>query len=155
TVVLDGGTGGAAQILDNLNNGDALTGFATLASGGSFTIQNGRNFTPPGGFSNARTLTVGSRSTFTLARAHTETGTDNVLAGGTLVLGNGGSISGTITNNGTISIAAGTTFMISTSFVNAGTVNVAGTLQLTGGGSSSGAFSVSAGGNLNFSGGTY
>lgn len=53
-----------SQIL-NAVNGDALAGLATNAAGGSFTIENGRNFTTSGDFQNSGTLTVGNGSTFT------------------------------------------------------------------------------------------
>ena len=53
-IVLDGP---AAQILD-LSNNDALADFAINAATGSFTIQNGRNFTSAGSFINAGTLEI-------------------------------------------------------------------------------------------------
>ena len=56
-------TGSAAQIID-FNNENVLTGFATNATGASFALAGGANFTTAGNFTNNGTLTVGSGSTF-------------------------------------------------------------------------------------------
>jgi hypothetical protein len=70
TVVLDGA---AAQIGKDVQyNGvipyydDALAHLTANAAGGSFTIQNGRNFSVPAGFTNAGNLTIGAGSTLLL-----------------------------------------------------------------------------------------
>ena len=57
----------AAQIVD-LSSNDALANFATNADGGSFTIQNGRNFATAASvtFTNAGVLAIGAGSTFTV-----------------------------------------------------------------------------------------
>jgi hypothetical protein len=57
-------SGTSSQIIDQFGN-NGLAGFATNASGASFTINNGRNFTTAGDFTNNGTLAVGSAtSTF-------------------------------------------------------------------------------------------
>jgi hypothetical protein len=113
TIVLDG-TG--ARIIDQSSN-DALANFATNGSAGSFTIQNGRNFTASGSFSNAGSLTVGASSTFSASGSFTQDGTANVLSGGTLSLAAGGSNSGSLTNAGTVTVTG--------NFANTGTVTLA------------------------------
>jgi RHS repeat-associated protein len=75
-LVLDGP---ASQITDTAN-ADALAHFATNAAGGSFTVQNGRNFTAAGAVSNSGGLTVGAGSTFTAA-AYTQAGTGALTVG--------------------------------------------------------------------------
>jgi hypothetical protein len=68
------------------NGTDALANFGNNTAAGSFTVQNGFNFTTPGAFNNDGTLTVGSGSTFTVTGTYTQNGTANVQAGGTLSL---------------------------------------------------------------------
>jgi hypothetical protein len=92
-IVLDGP---AARIVDLANN-DALANFATNAAVGSFTIQNGRNFTPAGAFANAGTVIIGYGSIFTANGAYTQTGSAMVRYQGTLILAGGGSNSGNFT----------------------------------------------------------
>src|SRR2546426_11832525 len=58
--------GATSQLLNTSTGTDALAGFTTNAAAGSFTIQNGRNFTPTGSFTNAGALKVGTGSTFTI-----------------------------------------------------------------------------------------
>src|SRR6185436_10383515 len=61
-------TNAATILLDGTNTNlyvggggiDALNGFVTNAATGSFTIQNGRNFTSAGSFSNSGGVTIGS-----------------------------------------------------------------------------------------------
>src|ERR1019366_4627276 len=95
---------------------DALSNFSNNTAAGSFTIQNGRNFTSPGVFSNAGAVNIGSGSTFSTAsgsynQSGGSTKVDGALApagglvsfaGGTL-LGNGGTITGNVNMSGTIS----------------------------------------------------
>jgi hypothetical protein len=66
TIVLDGAN---SQIVDSSDN-NALASFAVNAAAGSFTIQNGRNFTTTGNFTNQGTLAVGSGSAFTVDLSH-------------------------------------------------------------------------------------
>jgi len=101
---------------------DALSNFSNNEAGGSFTIENGRNFTGPANtdFTNAGTVNIGSGSTFTTAgtgnyvQSGGMTQLDGVLTtgggqanfdGGTLY-GNGGTISGNVMMAGTIVPAA-------------------------------------------------
>ncbi len=83
-VVLDG----PASAVVNQADGNGLANLASNAAGGSFTIQNGRNFTTAAGlaFSNAGTLTVGAGSTFTIAGTFSNFA-DGTLTGGTYVVG--------------------------------------------------------------------
>jgi hypothetical protein len=165
TVVLDGS--GSAVVDQADANG--LANLATIASGGSFTVQNGRNFTPAGDFSNAGTLSVGSTSTFTVSGVYTQTGAANVQTGGTLVLAGGGSSSGsfTVASGGTLSFSGGT-FALNTGagFSGAGAVRVTGAtvnvnatviasnLELTDGGTISGSGALTVNNSLTWSGGT-
>jgi hypothetical protein len=109
-IVLDGA---AAQIL-NQSNADALANFATNAAAGRFTIQNGRNFTTAGAFSNAGTLTIGTGCSFTVGGAYTQTGGGTTL-NGTLaasglvdlqagVLSGAGTINASVRNNARIDV---------------------------------------------------
>ena len=93
---------------------DALANFTTNASGASFTVQNGRNFTTGGTFSNAGTLAVGTGSTFTAGGDYTQTAGTTSLQGGTLaatgvkdlqggVLSGNGTVSGDLTNEAMLS----------------------------------------------------
>jgi hypothetical protein len=132
-IILDGPS---SQIV-NQSNVNALANLATIAAGGSFTIQNGRNFTTAGTFRNFGALTVGNGSTFTDSGIFNQTGTLSILAGGTANLKDGSS-SGAITNAGTVTITPNTAFIESGVYTQTGTLNVQGTLELDGGGSDSG-----------------
>jgi hypothetical protein len=101
--------GASAQILDALN-GNALGGLATNAAAGSFTIENGRNFTSAGAFLNSGTLTVGGSSAF------------NAGAGGTGVYDQSGASSAT-------TILQGGALHAGTLNFTGGTLNVFGTLD--------------------------
>jgi formylmethanofuran dehydrogenase subunit C len=82
-IVLDGA---ASRIINTIFGGqDALRNFASNT--GSFTVQNGRNFSPTGAFSNAGTLTVGSGSTFTQSGAFSNFDGVGTLTGGTYQIG--------------------------------------------------------------------
>jgi hypothetical protein len=109
---------------------DALANtFATNAAAGSFTVQDGRNFTTPRDFRNNGTLAVGANSTFTVrpGNTYTQTGGSTTLQGGTLQsalvdiqggsLSGSGTISGSLRNNGEIDV---------------GGVGAAGLLRVTG-----------------------
>jgi hypothetical protein len=131
TIVLDGS--GAAQIIDQASN-NGVANLSANAAGGSFTIQNARNFTSASDFNNAGTLTIGSGSTFTVTGNYTDTGTDSILSGGTLNLSLNGTSSGTVTNAGTLNLSAGGTYTVSGSYSQSGAVNIpaGATLSLTG-----------------------
>jgi hypothetical protein len=84
TIVLDGP---ASQIV-NQSAADALANLATNSATGSFTFQNGRNFTTAAAvaFTNAGTLIVAASSTFTVSGSLTNfSGT--TLTGGSYVIG--------------------------------------------------------------------
>jgi RHS repeat-associated protein len=131
TIVLDGP---AAQIVD-LANQDALAHFTTNAAAGSFTIENGRNFTPTGAFTNAGTLIIGTGSTFMANGAYTQTGAVSVLYQGMLILAGGGSNSGSFTvfTQGLVLWSAGTfTLDTGTALYGNGLFQIAGaTVSLT------------------------
>jgi RHS repeat-associated protein len=108
-IVLDGP---AVQIIDQSNT-DALARLAANAAAGSFTIQNGRNFTAAGSFNNAGSLTIGASSTFT-AGSYTEAGT------GSLTIGIGGSPAsgqfGTLTTTGSATLGGALTVSLVNGF---------------------------------------
>jgi hypothetical protein len=128
-------TNAATILLDGLNSNfyrdsgttDALANLATNATGASFTIQNGRNFTTAGAFENDGALVVGNNSTFTATGADTDTGTLSVLAAGTMSLPGGGTASGTVSVAGTLIVGANRTF------TDSGDYNETGTLQVQAG----------------------
>ncbi len=140
TIVLGGSE--AAAIVDQSNN-DALANFANNTAAGSFTVQNGFNFTTPGDFNNDGALAVGSGSSFTVTGSLTQTGSLNVLAGGTLTLQGGGTSSGPLNNDGAVTIGAGSLFSEGGAYTETGTLEVqAGAeLDLLGGGTGSGGLS--------------
>jgi hypothetical protein len=81
TIVLDGA---GSAIVDQANN-NALLNFSTNDNAGSFTIQNGRNFTTAADFTNNGTLTIGVGSTFSVNGSYTQSSmaTLEVQLGGT------------------------------------------------------------------------
>jgi hypothetical protein len=84
-VVLDGPT---SVVLD-LSGADALANLNTITAQGSFTIQNGRNYTAAVDLSNVGTLNIGAGSTFTAAGAYTQpagAATRTVTGAGDLVV---------------------------------------------------------------------
>jgi len=106
---------GVGSQLLTTTNANALANFATNAAAGDFTIQNGRNFTTVGAFSNAGDMAIGNTSTFSVLAGGTGTytqtgGTTNV--NGTLdagladiqsgILSGSGSVLGNVTNSGTV-----------------------------------------------------
>ena len=115
-----------AQILNSSTSANALANFATNASGGSFTIQNGRNLTTAGAFSNAGNLAIGTSSTFTTTGNYTQTAGDTDLQGGTLAATGlvdlqGGVLSGSGAVNANVNNAA-----------QVGPGDSAGTISITG-----------------------
>jgi hypothetical protein len=107
------------------------------AAAGSFTIENGRNFTPAGDFTNAGTLIIGTGSTFTANGAYTQTGAVSVLYQGMLILAGGGSNCGSFTvfTQGLVLWTAGTfTLDTGTTLYGDGLFQIAGaTVSLTDG----------------------
>jgi hypothetical protein len=76
-------TGTAAEI-ENETGVNALTGLATISSGGSFTINSGANFTTAANFTNNGTLTVGSGTKFVVKSGSSLTNfSGTTLTGGT------------------------------------------------------------------------
>jgi hypothetical protein len=145
-ILLDGSS---SQIVDQ-SNANALANFATNSSGGSFAIQNGRNFTTAGAFSNAGTLAVGTGSTFTASGNYTQTAGDTDLQGGKLaatglvdlqggVLSGSGAVSGNVNNAAAVGPgdSAGTI-----SITGDYTQTSAGSLNIELGGASAGQFDV-------------
>ena len=103
--------GASSQILNTTTLTDALANFATNASGGSFTIENGRNLTTAGAFSNAGILAIGSGAMFTVSGNITQSAGVSDLQGGTLAATGlvdlqGGTLSGTGTVSGDVSNSA-------------------------------------------------
>ena len=121
-----GNTGGeivnnaATILLDGPNSNfvdaaglDALSNFSNNTAAGSFTIQDGRNFTSPSGtdFANAGIVNIGAGSTFTTGGAanYNQSGGSTQLNGtltagggsanfnGGVLFGNGGVINGNVT----------------------------------------------------------
>jgi hypothetical protein len=126
TIVMDGP---AAAIVDQSGN-DGLSGFATNAAAGSFTLANGRNLTTAGGFNNAGSLTIGNSSTLTVTAAYTQTDTGAIGVNGTLNLPAGGSAAGTVANGGSLAVGAGTTFTVSGTYTQAGALSLPATATL-------------------------
>ena len=164
-----GNTGGeivnsaATILLDGPNSNfydaaskDALSNFSNNMAAGSFTIQNGRNFTSPstGDFANAGAVKVGSSSTFTTGGSgnYTQSGGSTQLIGtltagggsatfnGGVLFGNGGTVNGNVTMAGTIAPAA--TINGSNVPLTAGQLNINGSYTQT----SAGAFNLGLGG---------
>ena len=73
----------------------ALANFATNAAGGTFTVQNGRNFATAGALNNSGTVTVGSASTLTVPGGFNNTVVNSLLSGS-------GTVGGDVTNGGRI-----------------------------------------------------
>ena len=95
---------------------DALSQFSNNTAAGSFTIQNGRNFTSPGDFANAGTVNIGAGSTFTTGPGAADNFNQTAgmtQVGGTLATSNanisGGLFGGTGTVAGNVNMLAGTT----------------------------------------------
>jgi RHS repeat-associated protein len=79
-------TNAAAVVLDGAGSRfDALAGLAANAAGGSLTLQNGRNLSTPGAFSNAGTVALLGADTLTVNGGYTQAST------GTLTIGLAGS----------------------------------------------------------------
>jgi len=155
TILLDGPNSN----IYNANTGttSALSGLAANTSAGSFTIENGRNFTTAGAFSNAGMVQVGftegDTSTFTTTDAFDNTGTLQ-MRGGTFAAGAGGSLTnqaegvingyGTVTttvlNHGLVEAAGGN--LIATIDGQSGTVQIDSSASLTLSGNSDASYLV-------------
>ncbi|HEY2787000.1 MAG TPA: Ig-like domain repeat protein [Fimbriiglobus sp.] len=76
---------GANSAFENVGgSNDALAGFTTNTSLGSFSVADGYNFTASGDFSNAGVVTVGNGSTITVPGSYTQssTGSLDIVLGG-------------------------------------------------------------------------
>jgi hypothetical protein len=135
TLLLDGAT---SAILDDMGR-NALAGFATNTSTGSFTLQNGRSLTTTVAFRNAGSVTVGAGSTFSAGGAWTQTGGSTTLTGGSLtasglvdiqggVLSGSGTINANVHNADNVAVAGGNTLTINGTYTQTG-----GSTTLTGG----------------------
>jgi hypothetical protein len=124
---------GPSSAIVNQANGNALANFATNAAGGSFTIQDGRNFTTAGPFTNAGSVTIGNASTFTTTGRYTQTAGSITLSGGTLTASSGGATAivdlqaGILAGSGTLHAN-----LISAGQVNPGGTGAAGSLTIFG-----------------------
>jgi hypothetical protein len=124
TLVLDGS---ASQIVNQAGT-NALTNLATIPTGGSFTIQNGRNFSAAVPFNSAGTVTIGAGSTFTATGTYTQTAGTLTGAGILTVTGlltwSGGTMAGSgqpVANGGMALNGAADKVLEQRSFSNAGT----------------------------------
>jgi hypothetical protein len=113
-LVLDGPD---SQILDPFGD-DALAGFAVNAADGTFTIQNGRNFTTAGDLVNFGELVLGAGSTLTVSGDFTQDAlaTLTVQLGGTPDTGQFGQLSvlGTANLDGTLQVTLTNDYVPST-----------------------------------------
>jgi hypothetical protein len=102
TIVLDGANSNFYQDYGTTN---ALAPLAVIASGGSFTSQNGQNFLTAGNFTNNGTLSVGAGSTFTVNGDYTQgsAATLDIQLGGVGQSGNL-NIAGNATLDGTLTL---------------------------------------------------
>ncbi len=114
-------SGKSSQILNNVNNDNALANFATNAKGGSFTLVGNQNFTTSGAFSNAGIINVSKGSTFTVGGSSSYTQS----AGTTTV-------SGILAASGGVNVSGGSVFGIGTVTAN---IDVTGGLLSPGAGS--------------------
>jgi hypothetical protein len=160
-------SGASAEIFNTTNNTNALTNLNTIATGGSFTINSGANFTTAGNFTNNGTLSIGSGTKFEVNLAHTLTNfnsTTHTLTGGTYnVTGtlqfNNASI---VTNAAKITLAGTTSQIINQSNANAlagfatnnGSFTLAGNRSLTTAGNftNAGTFTINTGSTLSVGG---
>jgi hypothetical protein len=161
-------TGKASQILNPSTN--ALVGFVTNASKGSFSVTAGQSFTSAGTFTNQGAIVVGKGSTFTvgsggsylqtegkttvngkLALSTSEEKTDEAdsdpaaanirIAKGTL-LGNGGTIAAPVSSSGTVIPADSLTTTGKLGITGGYTQTAAGALDANIAGANSGQFNV-------------
>jgi YVTN family beta-propeller protein len=161
TILLDG-VGSNLYSVDSPGTTDALAGFTTNAAAGSFTIQNGANFTTAGTLTNAGNVTVGASTTLTIGGSgnYVQTaglttingaitlpgGGGYVVSGGTVTAPNGLATLGAdltlngsfISQSGGLVTAGANLLTVNSSTLTSGTAAVfdltGGTLQTTGAG---------------------
>ncbi len=114
TIVL---SGPSSQIINHTTGGNGIANFSTNTAAGNFTIQNGRNLTTSGAFSNAGIVSIGSSSMFNTTGNYSQSAGTTTLAGGALAASpavnlNGGAlvgsgiVSGNLVNGGQVSPGA-------------------------------------------------
>jgi len=96
--------GASSQVLSDTASTNALANLASITSVGSFTIQNGFNFTVAGSLTNAGKLTIGSASTLLVTGANSLSNNKSVIQVGTGALA--------LHNNATLNNAKGATYDI-------------------------------------------
>ena len=142
---------GAASHIYGASTGttNALAGLITNAADGSFTVQNGANFTSSQAFTNAGTVTVNGGGTFAAGGTgvYTQIGGTTILNGGTLgaagnqidiqggTLSGPGTVVGTLTNGGEVDLGGNPgTLTVNGNF----TQTASGTLTIKVGGATAG-----------------
>ena len=115
-------SGAASSLRDLISGNDALANFANNTTAGSFTIENGRNFSAAGPFGNSGVVSIGTASSFIAGAAFdNKSGALLQLAGGSFVgpdLSNAGAVSGfgsvipALANSGSVTAAGGTLALI-------------------------------------------
>ncbi len=79
-------TSASAEIFNTTNSTNALTNLNTIATGGTFAIASGFNFTTAGNFTNNGTLNIGTGTTFEVNLANSLTNfSSNTLNSGTYI----------------------------------------------------------------------
>jgi hypothetical protein len=145
TILLDGPNSSFVDATVGLA-GNALSNFNNNTATGSFTIQDGANFTGSGDFANAGTVNVGSNSTFTTGgvgnynqsggitqlNGTLNTGGGQANFNGGVLFGNGGTITGNVMMAGTIAPAG--TISDHNVPLTPGTLNINGNYTQTGAG---------------------
>jgi hypothetical protein len=112
-------TGAASTIVNQSSVNGIDNIFTNNLAAGSFTIQNGRNFTSAPSFGNAGTVNIGAGTTFTAASGYTQSGgttqVDGTLSAAGGVAINSGLLkgTGTVTSNVTVGTGAGPGAVIS------------------------------------------
>jgi hypothetical protein len=132
SILLDGG----GQILNRGTSAGALTPFATNAAGGSFTTQNGANFTTAAALNNAGKVRINTATTLTVSGTYTQAGglTQVTDAASVLIVTAGFNLSGgTLQGSGTVTagtITSGAATVMPGVPEAAGKLTVAGNLTL-------------------------
>jgi hypothetical protein len=116
--------GTSSQVFSDMGSTNALANLASIAATGTFTIQNGFNFTPPGSLTNSGILTIGSASTLTVTGVHNLVNNKSIIqtGTGTLALNNNATLNNTTKGTYDIQSNSGITQSGGGSIVNAGTL---------------------------------
>jgi hypothetical protein len=135
--------GTAAKILNSTNSANALAGFATNASTGTFSLSGGRGLTTLGSFSNAGTLVIATGSTFALVGSGNFVQTAGKLTD-----------DGTLSTSGSVTLSGGSLFgkgLIKGTLQSSGLITPGDSATSTGILTDSGAFKQNTGGSLDIS----